>query len=278
MWRRRMQDLARGAGRDHAPLFAPLLFGVAAQIEAIAPEAMAEDATRMRKNVGELQRMLSTDAVFCSAPGEAEAMVLSQHGQEISPGMLAAHPRIAASLEAAKRWQADSGEPVVVAALTGPATLAARLRARGVAADDETLFEHVGRGLAGLARLFCEAGVHVLQWHEAALPGEAQSEHWRAALSTVGNVARFHRVPPVLVVQGAAPPSWPLQAVACPTHDQQPAPLPRPHGRAWDSDPAAWPLLPDDTAAERLVTTVGEVPADADLQTLMAQARHVRGR
>jgi acetophenone carboxylase len=273
-----MQDLARGAGRDHAPLFAPLLFGVAAQIEAIAPEAMAEDATRLRKNVGELQRMLGTEAVFCSAPGEAEAMVLSQPGQEISPGMLLAHPRIAASLEAAKRWQADSGEPVIVAALTGPATLAARLRERGVAADDETLFEHVGRGLAGLARLFCEAGVHVLQWHEAAPPGEAQSGHWVGALSTAGNVARFHRVPPVLVVQGAAPPSWPPQAIACPSHGQHGAALPRPHGRAWGSDPDTWPLLPDDTTAERLVTTVEEVPADADLQRLMAQTRRVRDR
>lgn len=286
MWRKRMQDLSRAVGRPHGPLFAPLLFGVAAQIEAVDPQAMAEDATRLRKNVGELRRMLRTDAVFCCTPSSAEVQALAGLGAEVEPERFTAQPRLAAALDAVRQWQADVSEPVIAAALTGPATLVAGLRATAAggpaAADDEALFDHVGRGLAVLARLFCEAGVHLLQWHESTLPDDTQLDFWKGALGTAGNVARFHRVPPLLVVDAAstaAPPSaltWPPQAVACPSWAQQPQPPARPHGRAWPAAPAQWPTLPGDGAAERLVTTLAEVPPGTDLAALLAELQRVR--
>lgn len=278
MWRKRMQDLSRAIGRPHAPLFAPVLFGVAARIEAIEPDAMACDATKLRKNVGELRRMLGTDAVFCSAPGEAEFGALPAVGDEIDAVRLAGEPRIAASLEAVRQWQADASEPVIVAALHGPMTLVAALRRAGADAEDEALFEHAGRGLAILARLYCEAGVHVVQWHETVSPVQAELDFWRGALGTAGNVARFHRVAPLLVMAVPSAPGWPAQAVASPTPLQHAGAMPRPHGRSWPADPSQWPMLPGETASERIVTTTAEVPVDIDVAALLAHVQRIRGQ
>lgn len=277
MWRKRMQDLSRGVGRPHAPLFAPLLFGVAAQIEAIAPEAMARDATRVRKNVGELRRMLRTDVVVCAVPGSAEAEAMGTAVGEVDPVRLAAEERVAASLEAVRQWQADTSEPVILAALAGPATLLAQLRAGGLDVDDETGFDFVGRGLAALARLYAEAGVHVIQLHESALPSALQADSWKSALGTTGNVARFHRVAPLLVIDAPQVAVWPAQLVACPTPGQHSGAMPRPHGRAWSAQPSNWPILPGETAGERLVTTVAEVPPTIEIAQLLAEVRRVRG-
>lgn len=274
MWRKRMQDLSRAVGRPHAPLFAPMLFRVAAHIESIDPETMAHDATRLKKNVGELRRMLQTDAVFCCVPGDEELAVVRSDGATVG---CRDHPRIAASLEAARQWQADAGESVIIAALKGPATLVAALRAAGVDADDETLYEQSGRGLAALARAFCEAGVHVLQWHETTVPDASQIDFWKGALGTAGNVARFHRTPPMLVLDHIWAAAWPPQAVPCPTLEQRVGPMPRPHGCAWPADPTGWPVLPGENASERVVTTSGEAGVATDIATLLAEVRRVQG-
>ncbi len=277
MWRKRMQDLSRAVGQPHAPLFAPLLFGVAARIEAIEPDAMARDATRLRKNVGELRRMLGIDAVFCSAPGDAEFDALADAGHDVDAARLAGEPRIAASLEAVRQWQADASEPVIVAALHGPMTIVSALRRAGDDSEVEALFDHAGRGLATLARLFCEAGVHVVQWHETVTPADAELDLWKGALGTAGNVARFHRVAPLLVIDAPSAPTWPPQAVSSPTPAQHAGAMRRPHGRSWPADPSAWPALPEETDRERIVTTVAEVPADTDIPALLAHVQRIRG-
>lgn len=278
MWRRRMQDLSRAVGRPHVPLFAPMLFGVAARIEAIDPQAMALDATRLRKNVGELRRMLGTDVVFCCVPSEADTEVALEASSDAALLDIGRAPRIAAALDAARQWQADPSEPVIAAALSGPATLVQSLRDGGSGAGDELLFDQAGRALAALARGFCEAGVHLLQWCERVVPAESQLDAWKGALGTAGNVARFHRVAPVLVVDAAGAGAWPPQAVACPTPDQFGGPMARPHGRAWPADPARWPVLPGETAGERVVLTTAEVSADTDIAALLAEVRRVQGR
>ena len=276
MWRKRMQDLSRSVGKPHAPLFAPLLFGVAAQIESIAPEAMGRDATRLRKNVGELRRVLGLDAVHCIAPGEAEARAIGPVGAEVSPETVARDESIAASLEAVRQWQADASAPVIVAALHGPTILLKKLRAAGCDASDEASLQHIGRGLAAIVRVFAETGAHVVQLHDKAPLSENSIELWRGALGTVGNVARFHRVPPMLVINEGAIGHWPTQAIPCPTHKQLPAALSRPHGRAWSAEPGQWSRLPGETAVERMVTTVAEVPTGIEIEVLVAEIRRIR--
>ena len=258
LWRRRMQDLSRNVGKPHAPLFAPLTLAASAQIEAISVDEMVLDATRLRKNVSEMRRILGLEVVVCAVPSAMERECI---GATVTSD---SHPRLAASLEAVRQIaSADSSEPVLVAALTGPATLLAQMRAAGADRDSEAAFDAIGGALATLVRLYAEAGVHVLQLHESVLPDEADLDHWKGALGTAGNVARFHRVPALLVLQSAPPSlSWPAQMVACPTHAQHAGAMPRAHGRAWSADPASWPRLPGDNAGERYVTTVADLPAD----------------
>jgi hypothetical protein len=262
IWRQRMQDLSRNVGKPHPPLFAPLTLAASAQIEAISVDEMVLDATRLRKNVSEMRRVLGLDAVVCAVPSAMErecvgAMVTSD-----------SHPRLAASLEVVRQIaSADASQPVLVTALTGPATLLAQRRAADAGIDSETGYDAIGIALASLTRLYAEAGIHVLQLHESVLPDEADIDYWKGALGTAGNVARFHRVPPLLVMD-SAPLPWPAQMVACPTHVQHADAMPRAHGRAWRADPAAWPRLPGDNASERYVTTVADLPADMPVATI----------
>ena len=278
MWRKRMQDLSRALGKPHPPLLAPMLFGVAAAIESITPDAMAHDGTRLRKNVGELRRMLGTDTLYCSVPSRADAEVVRASRHTDVASAILAHPRLAASLDAARQWQPDPAEPIVVAALTGPATLVHQLRQEGLDGDDETLFDEVGSALAAVTRTFCEAGVHVLQWHESVAPEEGQVDFWKGALGTAGNVARFHRAVPLLVVDGPWASPWPAQAVPAPTPAQHAGTMAKPHGRAWSADPREWPSLPGEGATERIVTTTGEVPADVEIAALIDAVRRVKGQ
>lgn len=295
-WRKRMQDLARQAGVAHPPLFAPLLFGVAAQIEAVSPQAMATDGTRIRKNVAELRRALGTDTVVCTVPSGIEAEALGvPHALDVWPprpsgpltaalpaepdaARLASAARVVATLEAVKQWQADTSQPVVLAALTGPATLLAQLRAAGAALDDEAGYLLVGGTLAALGRLYAEAGVHVLQLCETAAPAAAAVDAWKGALGTIGNVARFHRVPPLLTVAADGAISWPMQVVAAPRADQGSPPPLKPHGRAWSSTPTDWSAAAGSAGAERIVLTPSEVLATHDVASLRSLVLALRER
>jgi hypothetical protein len=291
IWRRRMQELARNAGKPHTPMFAPLLFGVAAQIEALPVPEMVCNSTRLRKNLSELRRMLELPAVFCAAPSliELEALGVPVNAQvwppqtvpgaafdlaaaNLEPEALLASPRFAAAVDVVRQFATDSSEPVIAVALTGPATLAAQLRSLNAAGDDETLYEFIGRLLAVLLRLYAEAGAHLIQLHEAQLPGEAE-EHWKGALGTAGNVARFHRIPPVLVYsEDIVAPLWPMQAVPAIAADKPP---PRAHAHAWASAPARWAVLSGGQKNERMVTTAAEVPADFPLAELLGHVKRV---
>ena len=166
---------------------------------------------------------------------------------------------------------------MIIAALTGPATLLAQLRGAGREVDSEAGYDYVGRLLATVARLFAEAGTHVLQWNESCLPLDEELDFWKGALGTAGNVARFHRIPPLLVVDGVAPPMWPVQAVACPTPQQHAGAMTRAHGRACGTDVSQWPVLPGESASERYVTTLADLPADVAVATLKACAERVCG-
>lgn len=293
-----MQDFSRNVGKPHDPLFAPLLFGVAAQIEAIGVPEMVRDGTRLRKNATDLRRMLGLSAVACAVPSlmELEALgvpvdsevwpprpVLDAEydlaGADVAPHALQSSARLAASIDMVRQClAADGDEPVISVALTGPATLAAQLRAASQESGDvadEAVYELVGRLLAALVRLYAEAGVHLIQFHESRAPEDAE-DHWKGALGTAGNVARFHRIPPLLVYDHAVSNKvWPMQAVPCMVGPSEARPS-RAHAHAWAGDPACWGLLPEERHNARVVTSASDVQVDFSLADLMEHVRRVR--
>lgn len=297
VWRRRLQELARGAGKPHEPMFAPLLLGVAAQVDAITVQDMVRDATLLRKGVADLRRMLRLSALTCAVPslmefealgGKVDASVwppraiagstLGLSALDLEPDALQRAARLSASVDAVRQLAtADTSEPVIVVALTGPATLVMQLRAAAPAGGDaEALYELAGRLLAVLVRLYCEAGAHLVQLHEQVLPG-ADKDHWKGALGTAGNVARFHRVPSLLVMaEELSPPAWPPQAVPCPALDAAPLPASRAQAQCWRADPPAWPVVPRQAGPARLITTASDLPTTLPLAELLAQVQRVQ--
>ncbi len=296
VWRRRLQELARGVGKAHEPMFAPILYGVAAQIDAIEVADMALDATKLRKNLSELRRMLALQAVTCAVPSLMEIEALGGAvGEGIwpprqlagscldfatldgEPAALLQSPRLAASVDAVRQFaDADASEPVITVALTGPATLVSQLRTAGCdVQNSDALYDFAGHMLAGLIRVYCEAGAHLLQLHEAVTP-RADEDAWKGALGTVGNMARFHRVPPLLVFSGEHEGlAWPAQAVPCIELGTTLMPATRPHAQLWPGDPANWPLLSAHAGHARLITTSGEVPPAYGLAELAVQMERV---
>lgn len=292
-----MQDLARNVGKPHDPLFAPLLFGVAAQIEAIGVPEMVRDGTRLRKNATDLRRMLGLSAVSCAVPSlmELEALGVPVDssvwpprlvtdaefdlaGADVDPQALQSTARLAASIDMVRQClAADGDEPVISVALTGPATLAAQLRAASQASGEvaeEAVYELVGRLLAALVRLYAEAGAHLIQFHETRAPADAE-DYWKEALGTAGNVARFHRIPPLLVYDhGVSDAVWPMQAVPCMAGPSETRPS-RAHAHAWAGDPASWGALPDEGHNARVVTSTTDAQIDFSLADLMEHVRRV---
>lgn len=288
-----MAEFARGAGKPAPPLFAPILFATAAQIEALPVADFVCDAVKLGKGLSELRRVLGTSAIVVAAASAMEAEALgarvdlqswpptltSSPGRRVldlaEPGAAyAAAARVQASLEATKRLaSAESGQPVLIAVLTGPAALVQQLAPNAGAGDLDALYEFAGRALAALVRLYSEAGVHVVVLQETSVPTVAV-EAWQGALGPVANVARFHKVPPVLLFTDVAPAAddWPANLLACVSRNHAGGFDGRPHALACATDPSAWTEFPDGADQTRLLLTLGEVPHTigvADLRAAM---------
>lgn len=281
-WRRRLSELGRGTGKPHPPLFAPLLYGVAGQIDARAPAEVTADPTRLGKCLVELRRALGTDTLVMAAPTAMEAEALgAEVDRAVWPpritaptdgGVMASldldtcwarSEALSASLETCKRLSATQpGEPVLLAALTGPASLLSEILASPA---DAAAYDLAGRALSALARQFAQAGASALLLCERVAP--ADPEAWRAALNTVANIARFHRIPALLAFDADATPAWPATVVACPYPPV--AADARPQGLCVDPDPATWSDALDRRGAARVIVTAREVAADTDIESLI---------
>jgi hypothetical protein len=285
-WRQCMRELARNASRSHPALFAPLIFGLASQVDARHPAEMALSGTRLCRSLLQLARALSLDALTCAVPSgmEVEAIGVEMNLSVWPPTpsgtrratdlidfdatKLNSAARLGAALDATRQLASQTTEHVIVAGLTGPARMVAELQAVELFRDAESAYEFVGQVLAAVARNFAEAGAHVIELIEVRPPPEEQRDWWKGALTTTCNMARFYKVPPLLVIEREAPLAWPPQAIPCPTNDQYMGVSHRIHGQAWPRDPTAWPTLSDEESKARLVTTAGEIPHDFAISRL----------
>jgi acetophenone carboxylase len=282
-WRRRLAEVGRGIGKPHAPLFAPLLYGVSAQIEALPPGEVVADPTRLGKCLVELRRAVGVAPFVVAAPSamEAEALGAVVDHDLWPPKIIApAAPDVieqvefediwlrsealGASLETCKRLAAtQQGEPVLLAALTGPASLLAELLGNDVAGAAG--WEFAGRALSVLSRQFAQSGVSALLLCERVLPADVAA--WSAALNTIANIARFHRIPALLAFDGVAPMEWPGATIACPPPDQESTHA-APHGLAASHDPSDWAALVGATGSARIIVTARDVDSETSIESL----------
>ncbi len=271
-------------GKPHAPLFAPLLYAVSAQIEALPPTEVTADPTRLGKCLSELRRVTGTAPFVVAAPTamEAEALGADVDRQTWPPKVVACagegvielgefddvwsrSEALAASLETCRRLSTtQQGEPVFLAALTGPASLLAELFGRD-AVPGAAAYEFVGRALSALSRQFAQSGVSAILLCERELPADVGA--WSAALNTISNIARFHRIPALLAFDGVAPGEWPSATVPCPAPEQQ-ASIEKPHGLTVSTEPGSWAELVGNTGSARVVFTAREVDAGTSIEAL----------
>ena len=277
-WRKHMKDLARNPAKLHPPVFAPLLMACAAQIDAATVTEMVNDGTQIRKNLSGLGRMLCLNAIACSVPSglEAEALGATLDYSQWPPTIISAPDpagindissqthsrRLEASLDATRQLVSGAPDgPLLLAALTGPATLMEQMRAGNPDMPEDALYELVGQALAFIARSYAEAGINVVQVHETANTA-INNPHWKGALRTIANIARFHRVPFIVALADNS------QALtAAPLLAATPAPEADTYGQLFDADPAQWPS--NWSPETRWISTAGDAPANFDLARLM---------
>lgn len=202
-------------------------------------EEFLTDPTQRANALLELFEAVEADGIVCALADDAERRSLAAAGYDLA--RMVAQERVAASLEAARRLRATVGDrAVLVAGLTGPATLAGQ----SGAAKPEDLAK-AGQAIAGLARKFCEAGAGIILVFEQAAPLDLQA--WRACLQTLSNIVRFF--------QGLS------FIVGCD------GPLPR---------PALVPLGSVQPRPSGVVITPGEVPPTTSIEELRLWVRSLR--
>jgi hypothetical protein len=250
------------SGRAQPGLFAPLVLAQAAEIEALPLAAFLTDPTKLAKGLTALHQALATDAITVFGGGDLqEADTLD------------------AAVEATARLATTApGDPVLMAALTGPATLAERA-ATGVMADPaeaEAALEEVGATILAALQRFLDAGVNLVVVVEDAVPPPHSRVAWRSAVTPLVNVTRFHQAAPVMVVRdapadalAAVPPSVGLCG---PEGTAIGGPANRLRGLTLPVEPKRWAAPPPATP---LTVTSGVVPESCGFAEVLEACRRV---
>ena len=265
-------------GQSIAPaLFVPLFHAVACQIESLAARDFLDDAGKLARGLGTLRDAVPNDALVCccSAGIEAEAAgaelswkvypprVVSAPEREVAIAEMSRSPRLAAALEATRRLSATArGEPLLVAALTGPATLAAQLGGD----DSARSIERAGAIGVDLAGQFCRAGASLIVLLEESVPGSRENlALWRSTLSPILKVARFYQALAVVVS------ATPLIQATLGLGEERDRATPI---VALPETTAEWPI---ERPQANLITTVREVPSSTPVAELRAACHRLYG-
>tara|TARA_B100000315_G_C14590049_1_gene595288 strand:- start:1266 stop:2171 length:906 start_codon:yes stop_codon:yes gene_type:complete len=284
--KRRLASLGRGAPMANSPVFAPMLFTVAAEIESLSAHEFVSDPTKMVRAGTELSRMLGLGTVYTGVPcgGVAQALegvfpedTCVTNKPEWGPSTIS-EPSLVWSqsallsnfLAATRNMAADECNTMLpVLALEGPKVLASQLFGDTKMTDVQA--DSIGSALAVVVREFAEAGVSAIvmvdQW-----PGADEQEYARSAYRTLANVARFHRVPVVSVYSDNGSPTNVLPTVV-PAFDPGATihPTVKRYARLWPVTVGEWSKIAVDEKA-CFVTTAGEVPTDTRVEQLVQLA------
>jgi hypothetical protein len=302
------------------PLLVPIVFSMGAKIENLSLRAYLDNPTKISNALRQIRTQLRTDGVACyfdplfafealggEVKWDAANQVRSNHWPEPAPkGELPAYlrtPELAAS-SARVQVAADvirrlkslfRDEPLLMAGVSGPFTLAARLMGR---APDDPLREEWGfvpaldfaaAGITRIASALVEAGANMIFIREEFLPELSANQclAWQSLLAPVFNIIRFYEALPVLQLAGGrmsaanveviSQQSW--DAVLCSAsadfaaraagHAQNfPYGVSLPAEAAQPGDSAAVFRAPAGTKPV-VLTTDGDVPDGTDLKRLL---------
>jgi hypothetical protein len=318
------------------PLFLPIVFSLGAKVENLKLPAFLGNATKITNSLRQIRTHLRSDGVTCYFDPYLEAEALGAtlqyttedqpptlqwpHRSEIgelpeglrSPEDAAKSPRVAVAVEVLQRLKSLlRDEPLLLAGVTGPFTLAAHLTdlrpTDGPPCED---FPDAALELAAtvtqIATKFVEAGANAILIREDIFPvlSAEYCDAWAASLVPAFNIIRFYEALPVLLITDPISfaankgvvfaRDWDcILCPALPESSSSAAEITPPPGRANIGialPPAA--LQPATSAATEnltqslhtimmklrpvLVTTAGDVPASTDIKLLVKVGEAIR--
>ncbi len=311
-------------GKDAGtPLFAPLACAVAATVEALDVRGFLRNTTKMTKGLQALSEAIESDAIVCCCPSAMEAEAVgaildwstypprvvdppdlmfprsgasSKWEELVEEGverMLLKAPRIEAAIETIRRLGITKpGGRALIAALTGPATLAGQLVGasfwEGIDAEQGNCvaaLEASGRIAIEFARLVSEAGADAVILVEERLPraGGSGVEEWRSVVIPAAKVVRFYRVLPMVLVKELTDEhrsGWgddPLDGALICLRDgrKEVGSMVRPYATALPVAASAW-VLESDFDPGCFVTTAGEISPTEKIPDLRSASQKVR--
>ena len=214
------------------PLFLPIVFSLGAKVENLKLPAFLANATKITNALRQIRTHLRSDGVACYFDPYLEAEALGatlqyppddqsptlQWPQPAGSGELpenlrssedaAKTPRVTVAVEVIQRLKSLlRDEPLLLAGVTGPFTLAAHLlNLRPVDVPPREDFSEAALELAAatitqIATKFVEAGANVIFIQENIFP-VLYAEHcdaWAASLAPAFNIIRFYEALPVLL-------------------------------------------------------------------------------
>jgi hypothetical protein len=215
------------------PLFLPIVFSLGAKVENLKLPAFFASATKITNSLRQIRTHLRSDGVACyfDAYLEAEALGASSHyANEVDPPTLqwphvaeagelpedlrspeeaAKSERVGVAVEVIQRMKSLlRDEPLLLAGVSGPFTLAAQLLdLRPADAPPREDFSDAALELAAatitqIASKFVAAGANLIFIQESIFP-VLSAEHcdaWAESLAPAFNIIRFYEALPVLLL------------------------------------------------------------------------------
>jgi hypothetical protein len=327
--RQMMKSLLQG-NRQSRALVVPIVFSLGAKIENLSFRAYLDNPTKISNALRQIRMQLKTDGVSCYFDPLLEAEALggapqwdeanqsrrirwpepTQKGELSaslrSPEESANSPRVKVAVEVIRRLNSlFRDEPLLMAGVSGPFTLAARLTGldpgemRQGQEPSESALDVAAAAITKIASAFVEAGANLIFIREGVLPpfSSYKCEDSASLLAPVFNIVRFYEALPVLQipaesataenVEAIFQQSW--DAILCSASQEF---VTRAQGRdenfvfgvsvplevleASDSIGARTSELSSMKPA--LLTTDGDVPMTIDLKRLMTVFDSVSGR
>ena len=316
-----MKSLLQGNPQPR-PLIVPTVFSLGAKIENLSFRAYLDNPTKISNALRQIRTQLRTDGVSCYFDPllEAEALGGAPHWDEAnqsrtirwpepahrgelptrlrSPEEAANSPRVKAAVEVIRRLNSLlRDEPLLMAGVSGPFTLAARLsqldpgEVRRGQEPSESALEIAAAAITKIASAFLEAGANLIFVREESLPtlSSEKCQNWESLLAPVFNIIRFYEALPVLQisaesatagnVEAILQQSW--DAILCSASEEFVSGMkdrkenfifgfavPLKIFEACDPIEARFPWLANRKPV--LVTTDGDVPVTTDVKRLMS--------